>query len=121
MESRVKVLGHSAHQMLVPFPIGAFGLSVAFDAYYTLKGRPEHAKAARQALDFGLLTSAVAIPVGLVDLLAIEPQTRAKRVGFAHALGNVAMLGLFATSRLKRTCDQAPASARPRLECEEDP
>ena len=112
MESRAKVLGHSAHQMLVPFPIGAFGLSIVFDACYAFTGRREHAKAARQALDFGLLTSAVAIPFGLVDLLAVEPHTRAKRVGIAHALGNAAMLGLFATSRLKRTCDRAPASAR---------
>lgn len=111
MESRVKVFGHSAHQMLVPLPIGAFAVSLAFDAAYAFTKRREYATAARAAIDFGLLTSAVAAPVGMVDLIAVEPGTRAKRVGIAHALGNAVMLGLFATSRLMRTCGGAPASA----------
>lgn len=112
MESRSTLFGHSIHQMVVPFPIGAFGLSVAMDAYYTLSGKREHARFARRALDFGLVTAAVAAPFGIGDYLAIDPDSRAKQVGRQHALTNVVMLGMFATSRLMRRGGTAPLSAR---------
>jgi uncharacterized membrane protein len=112
MESRAKILGHPVHQMLITFPIGGFGFSVVGDALHTYSGRREHAEAARQALNFGLATAAVAVPFGLVDWLAIDRGTRAKRIGLWHALGNVAMLGLFATSRLLRRRGSAPRSAK---------
>jgi uncharacterized membrane protein len=98
--------------MLITFPIGGFGFSVVADALHTFSGRREHADAARHALDFGLASAALAVPFGLVDWLAIDKGTRAKRVGLWHALGNVAMLGLFATSRLLRSRGTAPMSAK---------
>jgi uncharacterized membrane protein len=112
MESRIKIFGHPAHQLIVPFPIGALGLSIVMDACYSLSGNRQHLNTARHALDFGLASGLAAAPLGLVDLLAVPSGTRAKRVGVAHALGNVAMLGLFATSRLMRRGDRASAGAR---------
>ena len=112
MESRARLLGHSVHQMLVTFPIGAFGFSVALDSLYTLTHRREHARAARMAIDFGLVTAGLAIPFGLIDYLGIQSQTRAKRVGLAHGLGNAAVAGLFVASRLMRCGAHAPARAR---------
>jgi uncharacterized membrane protein len=112
MESRAKLFGHPVHQMLITFPIGGFGFSVVGDALHTFSGRREHADAARQALDFGLASAALAVPFGLVDWLAIDRGTSAKRIGLWHALGNVAMLGLFATSRLLRRRGSAPRSAK---------
>jgi uncharacterized membrane protein len=112
MESRAKLFGHPVHQMLITFPIGGFGFSVVGDALHTLSGRREHADAARQALNFGLASAALAVPFGLVDWLAIDRGTRAKRIGLWHALGNVAMLGLFATSRLLRGRGSAPTAAK---------
>ncbi len=112
MESRAKILGHAGHQMLVPLPLGALALSVVMDACYTVTGNQQHARVARQALDFGLLGAAVAVPFGVVDFLAIPPGTRAKRVGVGHAVGNLVMLGLFATSRLLRRGDPECAAAR---------
>jgi hypothetical protein len=38
MESRVKLLGHAAHPMLVMFPLGALGFSVASDALHSCPG-----------------------------------------------------------------------------------
>lgn len=112
MESRAKIFGHPIHQSLVAFPIGAFGVSIALDALHSRTGRYEHAEGARQALNFGLVSAALAAPFGLVDWMEIDPGTRAKRVGLVHAVGNLAMLGLFAASRLLRAGGSAPSSAK---------
>src|SRR5688572_27456837 len=77
MESRIKVFGHPLHQLVVPFPIGALGLSVLMDACYSFTGNKDHLTTARQALDFGLATAVVAMPIGAADLAAIKPGTRA--------------------------------------------
>jgi uncharacterized membrane protein len=102
MESRAQVLGHPIHQVAVMFPIGALAFAVGSDALHSVTKRPEFATAARQALDFGLAAAAIAAPFGFVDWLAIPPGTRAKRVGAWHAVGNLAVLGLFGTARLLR-------------------
>lgn len=103
MDSRIKVLGHAPHPMLVMFPLGALGFSVASDALHTCLGARRYAEAARQAIDFGLATGVVAAPFGTIDWLAIPRGTRAKRLGLWHGLGNAALLGLFAASRLLRS------------------
>lgn len=112
MESRVKLFGHPAHQILVMFPIGALGFSVVSDALHTWNGQRRHASAARLALDYSLATAAAAVPFGAIDWLGIGRNTRAKRVGAFHALGNVAVLGLFTASRLLRAGDRAPRQAK---------
>ncbi len=103
MESRAQLFGHPVHQMLVAFPIGAFGLSVAGDALHAWGGERKYDEAATLALDFALASAAVAAPFGLIDWLAIPARTRAKRVGLWHALGNAALIGTFATSRWLRS------------------
>ncbi|MGC4069272.1 MAG: DUF2231 domain-containing protein, partial [Polyangiaceae bacterium] len=93
------------------FPIGAFALSIGFDALHGLTHDPEHARAARMTLDVGLVTAVAAAPFGFVDWRAIAPGTRAKRIGLIHAVGNAAMLALFATSRA-RSQRRTPAFSR---------
>lgn len=102
MESRAKLAGHPIHQMLVTFPIGAFGLAVTSDLLR--RGRPDRSyeATASRAIDFGLASAALAVPFGLVDWLAIPRGTRARQVGLLHALGNAALLGFFAGSRWLR-------------------
>lgn len=112
MESRVKLLGHPAHQLLVPIPLGGLIFSVGMDGVYTLTGRTEYASAAKHALSFGIGAALVAAPFGLVDYLAIQPQTRAKRVGLQHAATNLLTLGLFAASRLLRSKNETSVAAR---------
>lgn len=102
MESRTKVLGHAVHPMLVMFPLGAFGFAVASDALHTGFGQARYTHAARQAIDFGIATSVLAAPFGSIDWFAIPGSTRPKRLGLWHGLGNVALLGLFAASRVLR-------------------
>jgi uncharacterized membrane protein len=103
MESRTQLLGHPVHQMLVVFPLGALGLSVASDALHAWRHERRFRDTATVALDFGLVTAAVAMPFGLVDWLAIPRRTRARRIGLWHALGNTALLGIFGTSRWLRS------------------
>jgi uncharacterized membrane protein len=112
MESRAKLLGHPVHQMLIPFPIGAFALSVAFDGLHGLTNNPEHARAARSTLGVGLVTAALVIPFGFIDWRAITPGTRAKKIGVLHAVGNAAMLALFGASRVHRSHDRPSSSAK---------
>jgi hypothetical protein len=42
------------------------------------------------------------VAAGTIDWLAIPKATRAKRIGLWHGLGNAALLGMFAASRLRR-------------------
>jgi uncharacterized membrane protein len=102
MESRAKFAGHPIHQMLVAFPIGAFGMAVSSDVLRGGRRSSMYEYTAARAIDFGLVSAALAAPFGLVDWLSIPAGTRAKRVGLWHALGNVALLGLFGGSRWLR-------------------
>lgn len=112
MESRARFLGHPVHQILVELPIGSFVFAVTCDTLGSLTRQRAFAPAARLALDFGLVTAAAAAPFGLVDWLAIRPGTRAKRVGLAHALGNLVVLGLFAGARALRGKGRPASRAR---------
>jgi uncharacterized membrane protein len=112
MESRTQILGHPVHQVAVMFPIGALGLAVVSDVVHAATGERELAVVAERALNFGLVTAAIAAPFGLRDWLAIRPGTRAKRVGRWHAIGNVAVLALFAAARLLRTDKHVPRTAK---------
>jgi uncharacterized membrane protein len=100
MESRIQFLGHPVHQLSVGLPIGALAFAVVSDVLAQVSGKEEYARATRLALDFGLAGALVAAPFGAVDFLAIPCGTRAKRVGFWHAVGNVGALGLFLGARL---------------------
>jgi len=112
MESRAQFLGHPIHQILVELPVGAFVFAVSCDALHSVTGKRAFVPAARLSLDFGLATAVAAAPFGLVDWLAIRSGTRAKRVGAAHALGNLVVLGLLAAARRVRGHRRASGSAK---------
>ena len=109
MESRIKLFGHPVHQQLVSLPIGLLVGSVIFDLVH-LFSRPDPAIAtvAFWMLVSGLVAAVLAAPFGFVDWLAIPKDTRAKRIGLMHALGNVTVLLLFGLSAFMRI-DAAPA------------
>jgi len=116
MESRAKVLGHPIHQMLIPFPFGLLATAVVFDIVYLLSGDPatenSMALVAFWMIAAGLAGGLVAAPFGLIDYLAIPRDTRARRVGLLHGLGNVVVLLLFAGSLLLRYTAPAVALSR---------
>ncbi|HEX8070917.1 MAG TPA: DUF2231 domain-containing protein [Pyrinomonadaceae bacterium] len=98
MESRFKVLGHAAHPILIVFPLGLLATSVIFDVLCAATGNPQFPVAAYWMIAAGIIGGLVAAVPGFVDWLAIPKDTRAKRVGLIHAVGNDIVLVLFAVS-----------------------
>jgi uncharacterized membrane protein len=98
MESRAKVLGHPAHQMLIVFPLGLLGTSVIFDLIYWFTGNPTFAQVGFWMTVSGIIGGLIASPFGTIDWMAIPQGTRAKRVGLLHGGGNFLVTALFALS-----------------------
>jgi uncharacterized membrane protein len=98
MESRFKVLGHAAHPILIVFPLGLLATSVIFDILCAATGNAQFPVASYWMIAAGIIGGLVAAVPGLVDWLAIPKDTRAKRIGLYHAVGNDIVLVLFAVS-----------------------
>lgn len=98
METRLKILGHPVHPMLIVFPIALFSFAVIFDVVYLVTGTEEFADVAYWNILGGIVGGLVAALFGLIDWLAIPGGTRARRIGLWHGLGNVVIVGLFAVS-----------------------
>jgi uncharacterized membrane protein len=113
MESKVKLLGHPAHAVLTDFPAALFTATVVFDVIGLITGSEQFATVSWWTLTMGLLFGLIAALFGLIDWLAIRPDTRAKRVGMWHGLGNLVVVILFASSWWLRL--GAPGYAPPGL------
>jgi len=98
MESRVKSLGHPIHQMLIPFPFGLLCTAVIFDIIYLIWGNPTMVVVSYWMIVGGIIGAIAAAPFGLIDWIAIPSNTRAKRIGAFHGIGNVIVLVLFVAS-----------------------
>jgi uncharacterized membrane protein len=98
MESRFKVLGHAAHPILIVFPLGLLATSVIFDIVNLIWPDAQFTVAAYWMIVGGLIGGLVASVPGLVDWVSIPKNTRAKRIGLYHAIGNDIVLVLFAIS-----------------------
>jgi uncharacterized membrane protein len=106
MESRAKFLGHPVHQMLIVFPLGLLATAVVFDIVYLIGEEPVMAAVSYWMMAAGLLGALVAAPFGLIDWLAIAPDTRAKKIGKLHGIGNGVVTLLFLGSWLIRGGDE---------------
>ena len=102
MESRVKVLGHALHQMLVVFPLGLLTAAAIFDVIYLISGVPVWTQSAYYMIGAGVIGGLAAAVPGWIDWWAIPRGTRARRVGLLHGVGNVLVLVLFALGWLLR-------------------
>ena len=98
MESRAKLFGHPIHQQLIAFPIGLLATAVVFDIYFLVTRRGGAEQAAYWMIAVGVVAGLAAAIFGLIDWLAIPANTRAKRVGLLHGVGNVVVVALFAVS-----------------------
>ena len=102
MESRLKLLGHPVHPMLIVFPLGLLSTAVVFDVLYVFIDNPDLAIFSFWALVAGLIGGLAAAIFGLIDWARIPGGTRAKRVGAIHGIGNVVVIALFAVSLASR-------------------
>jgi uncharacterized membrane protein len=115
MESKVKLLGHPVHPMLIVFPLGLLSTAVIFDLLYLFTGNEDLATFAFWAIIAGVIGGLAAALFGLWDWLGIPKGTRAKRLGLIHGGGNVLVTALFALSWILRLDDPAylPDNALP--------
>ena len=112
MESKAKVLGHSAHQAMIVFPLGLLATGVIFDVIHIVTNNGTMAVVAYYMIAAGIVGGLIAAPLGLIDWLSIPKGTRAKAIGLTHALANTAALALFVASWLiRRDNPQAPETA----------
>lgn len=98
MESKIKLFGHPIHPMLIVFPLGLLATAVIFDILYLIYNNPELTIAAYWMIIAGIVGGLIAALFGFIDWLGIPGGTRAKTIGLTHAVGNVAVLALFALS-----------------------
>jgi uncharacterized membrane protein len=112
MEARAKLFGHPIHQMLIVFPLGTLAGSIIFDIAYLASHKSHWADIAFWMIAVGVISGLVAAGFGLIDWLAIPRNTRAKKIGAIHGIGNVIVVGLFIVSWLLRRPDPtAPSMA----------
>jgi uncharacterized membrane protein len=100
--------------MFVVFPLGLFVASLIFDIIYLVGDDLGFARISFWNIAVGLIGAAIAAVLGLVDFLAIPRNTRARRIGVVHGLGNVLVVGLFLVSwliRFRHPANQVTASA----------
>ncbi|MFN7927940.1 MAG: DUF2231 domain-containing protein [Blastocatellia bacterium] len=107
MESRAKLFGHALHPILIVFPLGLLATTVIFDTIYLFTDNRMMTVVAYWMLVAGVIGGLVAAVFGVVDWLAIPSNTRAKRIGTLHGVGNVIVVLLFIGSWWLRRGDPA--------------
>jgi uncharacterized membrane protein len=102
MDSRIKLLGHAVHPMLIVIPLGVLATSFVFDIVRLLTNRPIFSEIAFWDIAVGVIGGLLAALPGFLDWLALPGGTRAKSVGMYHGVGNVTVVTLFVISWLLR-------------------
>jgi uncharacterized membrane protein len=102
MESRLKIMGHPIHPMLIVFPLGLLAASLGFDAGYLGTANPEFAIVSYWMISAGIIGGLLSAIFGAVDWWAIPSKTRAKTIGLWHGTGNVIVVLLFIGSWILR-------------------
>ncbi len=98
MESRVKILGHAAHPILITFPLGLLSTSVVFDLIHLATGTNRWAEVGFWMMVSGVIGGVIAAVPGTIDWLGLPRRSRAFRIGLYHGGGNVLVLALFGLS-----------------------
>ena len=93
--AKIRVAGHALHPMLIVFPLGLLGTSLAWDLAYLATRDPMWAQIAFWTIIAGVIGAVLAAIPGFVDWMGIPDHTRAKRIGIYHLVMNVIVLFLF--------------------------
>lgn len=102
MKSRVTVMGHPLHPVLIVFPLGLLSTSVIFDVIHLFDRDGAWSFIAYYLIGAGIIGGIVAAVVGFLDWQALPAGTRAKQIGRIHAISNGIALILFAVSWFMR-------------------
>ncbi len=96
--SRARFLGRPIHPMLIVFPRGLLGTAPVFDLLALVLEDGYWSDVALWMIIAGVLGGLVAAPFGLMDWLEVPADTRAKRLGALHGIGNTVVLAVFTAS-----------------------
>ncbi|MCL7945525.1 DUF2231 domain-containing protein [Marinobacter sp. ATCH36] len=91
--SRMSILGHPIHPMLIHFPVAALLLLIATDIGYVLTGDFFWARAGVWLAGVGVVGGWVSGSVGLLDLIIVE-QIRRLITAWCHAVLAVMLLSV---------------------------
>jgi uncharacterized membrane protein len=98
MESKTKLFGHPVHPMLIVLPLGSFIAAIVFDTVYLFMRNPALLSVSFFNISFGIVCGLLAAVFGFMDWMSIPSNTRAKRIGGWHGIGNVIVVLMFAIS-----------------------
>jgi len=93
-------LGEPLHVVLTDVPIGAWTVTILFDALDLFRHKREFSRAADTSLAIGVLGAVGAAVTGTTDWSDVDPPAR--RLGLIHGLLNVGVTALFTTSLILR-------------------
>ena len=108
MESRAKLLGHPVHQMLIPIPAGLFIVAAVLDVADLFVDAAWISTVTFWNLVIGIFAALLAAVFGLADWTKIPSETRAKRIGTLHGIGNVTAVVLFSVAVWLRAQEPRP-------------
>lgn len=91
--STVAIAGHPFHPLIVTFPIAFLTGALGTDVGYWLTGDAFWARASFWLIGAGIVTGLLAAATGMMDFLKID-RVREHQAGWAHMVGNVAVLTL---------------------------
>ena len=103
MNSRVKLLGHPLHPMLIVYPLGLLSTAVIFDLISMATDSKIFPVVSYWMITAGIIGGLMAAIIGFFEWMAIPVDSRAKRISNWHALGNLTVVLLFAASWWLRT------------------
>ena len=95
MQSKVRLLGHPVHPMIVPFPIAFFTSTMVCAIVYTSTRNVFWFKIEFIANCAGLVMAVAAVLPGLIDWLVIPTGADAKSTGLKHMVANGFSVGFF--------------------------
>src|SRR5512144_1110463 len=98
MESRVKFFGHPVHPILIVFPIGLLATSLIMDILYLITRNTLLTTASYYMIAAGVVGGLLAAIFGFIDWLGLPGDSRAKRIGGWHGIGNFTIVVLFIIS-----------------------
>jgi uncharacterized membrane protein len=92
--------------MLIVFPIGLLATAAIFDTLYLIFRRPVLAIVSFYMIVSGVVGGLLAAIFGLIDWMALPLNSRAKRIGGWHGLGNFVIVVLSAVSAWLRSTNE---------------
>jgi uncharacterized membrane protein len=98
----MKLFGHPIHPMLVVFPLGLLATAAIFDVLYLIAGKPAFPTISFYMIAAGVIGGLLAAIFGFIDWLGLKGNSRAKRLGLWHGIGNFVIVVLFVISWLLR-------------------